>query len=128
MLLSAVGMAILFGSIDIDSLLYATYPPFGLVTISFMAIGSYLVFTGIANSAIFVAKDKELRREFYRNAVSHLDLLREIGVTEMEKELIKNYKSVEKNIKRPELRDRRFEKDEVREMLHDIVDDWTKKT
>jgi len=45
LLISAVGIAILFGSIDINSVLYATYPPFGLVTISFMAIGSYLVFT-----------------------------------------------------------------------------------
>ena len=52
LLISAVGMAILFGSIDINSLLYATYPPFGLVTISFMAIGSYLVFNGISNSAV----------------------------------------------------------------------------
>lgn len=114
LLISAVGMAILFGSIDINSLLYATYPPFGLVTISFMAIGSYLVFNGISNSAVLVARDKVLRKEFYRNAMSQLDLLRVIGVSQMEKELIDNYKSLEKRVKQPEITERRFEKDNVR--------------
>jgi len=36
----------------------------------------------LANSAVLVAKDKELRKEFYRNAASQLDLLRAIGVTQ----------------------------------------------
>ena len=126
LLISAIGMAILFGSIDINSLLYATYPPFGLVTISFMAIGSYLVFNGIYNSAVLVARDKELRKEFYRNAMSHLDLLRVIGVSQMEKDLIDNYKSLEKRIKQPEITGRRFEKDNVRDALHGLVDDLDK--
>jgi len=126
LLISAVGMAILFGSIDINSLLYATYPPFGLVTISFMAIGSFLVFNGIYNSAVLVARDKELRKEFYRNAMSHLDLLRVIGVSQMEKDLIDNYKSLEKRIKQPEVTGRRFEKDNVRDALHGLVDDLDK--
>ena len=126
LLISAVGMAILFGSIDINSLLYTTYPPFGLVTISFMAIGSYLVFNGIYNSAVLVARDKELRKEFYRNAMSHLDLLRVIGVSQMEKDLIDNYKSLEKQIKRPQITGRRFEKDNVRDALHGLVDDLDK--
>jgi hypothetical protein len=126
LLISAIGMAILFGSIDINSLLYATYPPFGLVTISFMAIGSYLVFNGISNSAVLVARDKVLRKEFYRNAMTQLDLLRVIGVSQMEKDLIDNYKSLEKRIKQPETTGRRFEKDNVREALHGLVDDLDK--
>lgn len=126
LLISAVGMAMLFGSIDIDSILYATYPPFGLVTISFIPMGAYLVFTGIVKSASLVAKDKELRKEFYRTAMSQLELLRAIGVTEMEKELLKNYQTIERRVKEPEKKYRRFEKDEFREMLHDVVDDLGK--
>jgi hypothetical protein len=47
LLISAIGMATLFGSIEIDPLLYAAYPPFGLVTISFMPIGAYLLLKDI---------------------------------------------------------------------------------
>src|SRR6476620_11211162 len=42
LLISAIGMTILFGSIDIATLQYRLYPPFGLVTEAFMPIGSYL--------------------------------------------------------------------------------------
>jgi len=126
MLISAIGIAILFGSIEIDTLLYATYPPFGLITTSFMPIGSYLVFSGITLSATLLARDKELRKEFYQTAMSELTLLKTIGVTEMEKEIIKSYKSIEKRNKASERKETRFEKDYVREILHDVVDDLDK--
>lgn len=125
LLITAIGMAILYGSIEIETLLYATYPPFDLVTISFMPIGSYLVFKGITLSAKFLARDKELRAAFYDTAMSQLSLLRTIGVTQMEKEMIKSYKSIEKRTKL-DLKDTRFEKDNVREILHDVVDDLDK--
>ncbi len=41
LIISAIGISILFGCIGANSLLYAIYPPFGLITISFMPIGAY---------------------------------------------------------------------------------------
>jgi hypothetical protein len=125
LLICAIGMAILYGSIEIDTLLFATYPPFGVVTISFMPMGSYLLFTGILLSARLVARDKELRREFKNVAMSQLGLLKTIGVTEMEKQLIKTYKSVDKHT-RSLGEGTRFEKDEIREALHGLVDEMDK--
>ena len=126
MIISGVGVFLIFSADQAATLSLVPYPPFGLATISILCIGAYMMLVGIYNSATLVAKDKELRKEFYRNAMSQLDLLRAIGVTEMEKEVIKNYKSIEKRIKSPEMRDRRFERDEAREILHDIVDDLDK--
>jgi hypothetical protein len=126
LLITAIGIAILYGAIEIDTLLFATYPPFGVVTVSFIPMGSYLVFSGIVLSARLVAHDKDLRSEFYKTAVSQLNLLKTIGVMEMEKELIRTYKSVKKQHKLPEMDTRRFEKDNVREALHDAVDELDK--
>lgn len=125
LLISAIGMAILYGSIEIDTLLYATYPPFGVVTASFIPMGAYLVFTGIIRSASLVAQDSELRREFYNTAKSQLSLLKSIGVTQMEKELIKKYKSIDKRARSLD-EDSRFEKDNVKEALHGLVDELDK--
>jgi hypothetical protein len=125
LLISAIGMAILYGSIEIDTVLYATYPPFGVITASFIPMGSYLLFTGILRSAKLVARDKELRREFYNSAMNQLSLLKTIGVTEMEKELIKKYKSIDKRTRSLEEYST-FEKDEVKEALHGLVDDLDK--
>jgi hypothetical protein len=122
LLISALGIAIFFGSLEIDSFLYATYPPFGLVTMSFMAMGSYLIYTGIINTAALVARDKELRKEFYRSAMSEYDLLKVIGVSEMEKELLKSYKAIDKRTRSLQ-KDSSFEKDRVKEALHGLVDE-----
>ena len=94
LLISAIGMAILFGSIDIATLQYRLYPPYGLVTEAFMPIGSYLLFIGIFTSATGVARDTNLRKEFYKSAKSQLGLLKTIGVTQMENELLKEYKPI----------------------------------
>jgi hypothetical protein len=94
LLVSAIGMAILFGSIDITTLQYRLYPPYGLVTEAFMPIGSYLLFIGIFTSATGVATDTNLRKEFYKSAKSQLGLLKTIGITQMENELLKEYKPI----------------------------------
>jgi hypothetical protein len=125
LLISGMGMAFLYASIEIDTLLYATYPPFGVVTVSFIPIGSYVLFTGILRSARLVSRDKELRKEFYKTAASQLRILKTIGVTEMEKELIKSYKSVENHTRSLE-KDSRYEKVNVREALHGPVDEMDK--
>jgi len=122
LLICAIGMAILYGSIEIDTLLYATYPPFGVVTVSFMPMGSYLLFTGILLSATLVARDKELRKEFYNTAISQMNLLKTIGVTEMEKQLMKRYKSIDKGT-HPLEKHISIEEDNVKEALHGLVDD-----
>ena len=78
LLICAIGMAVLYGSIEIDTLLFATYPPFGVVTVSFMPMDSYLLFTGILLSARLVARDKELRMEFYNSAMSQIVFLKQL--------------------------------------------------
>jgi hypothetical protein len=118
-------MATLFGSIEIDSILYATYPPFGLVTISFMPIGSYLLFTGLFLSATVAARDIELRKEFYKSAMSQLTLLKTIGVTEMEKGLLKSVKFIESRVSSLEKDETPFVEEldieKIREILHDVL-------
>jgi hypothetical protein len=93
--------------------------------VSFIPIGSYVLFTGILRSARLVSRDKELRKEFYKTAASQLRLLKTIGVTEMQKELIKSYKSVENRTHSLD-KDSRYEKVNVREALHGPVDEMDK--
>jgi hypothetical protein len=121
LLISAIGMAILFGSIDIAALQYRLYPPFGLVTEAFMPIGSYLLFIGIFTSATGVARDAKLRKEFYKSAKSQLGLLKTIGITQMENELLKEYKPLLDRSMIIEKYDQQIEKEEVKEIIHDVL-------
>lgn len=119
---TAVGITVLFGSLEIGTLLYAVYPPFGLVTISFMPIGSYLVLNGIFASAINVSRDSELRRELYKSAERQLNILGTIGVTQMERDLLKKFKSMEKAAVMTGRTEEDYSEDEdVKDIVRDVL-------
>ncbi len=122
LLTSAIGMAVLFGSIEIATLQYKTYPPYGLVTEAFMPLGAYLLFIGLFTSATSVARDAKLRKEFYKSAMSQFNLLKTIGITQMEKELLKEYKPVlarSNELEEPQLQP--LEQSDVKEIIHDVL-------
>ena len=96
LLISSIGMAILFSSLEITPLQYRIFPPYGLVTEAFLPIGAYLLFVGIFTSAKHISRDAELRKEFYKSAASQLSLLKATGISQMEKELEAQVESMEK--------------------------------
>ena len=123
-LISAIGIAILFGSVEITTLQYRVYPPFGLVTEAFMPLGAYLLLVGLISSATSVARDAKLRREFYKNAKSQISLLKTIGITEMEKELLKDYKPVLARLDEiEEAQYQPLEQSDVKELIHDVLNE-----
>ena len=83
--ISGIGILLLFGSSVIHGLNYIAFPPFGLVTISFLALASYLLLVGIYTSARELAKDTVIRREINRVVEREFGLLRQIGMAELNK-------------------------------------------
>jgi hypothetical protein len=59
--LAGCGIMLLFTSNQVMSLTYLDYPPFGIITVSFLGLASYLMFIGIYTSSICIAQDRELR-------------------------------------------------------------------
>ncbi len=122
LLMSAIGIAILFSSIEISPLQYRIFPPYGLITEAFMPLGAYLLFIGIFTSATNVARDAKLRKEFYKNAVSQFNLLKIIGVTQMKKELLKEYKPVlARSNELEETQSQPLEQSDVKEIIRDVL-------
>ena len=66
-----------------------SYPPFGLVTISFMGLASYLILVGIYAAAISVSEDTKLRQSIRKIAVKESSLLDSIGSGQMEQQIEK---------------------------------------
>ena len=122
LLISCIGMTILFSCIEITPLNYKVFPPYGLITEALIPLGTFLLLVGIFTSATLVAQDSELRKEFYNTAMSQLTLLKTIGVAEMEMQMVKRYKSIDRGARSLE-KNSSFEKDNVKEALHESVDD-----
>ncbi|MGB0028259.1 MAG: hypothetical protein WBP64_15595, partial [Nitrososphaeraceae archaeon] len=123
LLISSIGIAILFGSVEITPLQYHVYPPYGLITESFIPLGSYLLLVGISISAKNISQDAELRKEFYRRAESQLNLLKAIGVSEMEKELMKQVASLQKRSSITEIPDETLEDEKVKVIIREVLDE-----
>jgi hypothetical protein len=129
LLISSIGMAILFGTFEISPLQYHVYPPYGFITQSFIPLGAYLLFVGIYTSAKNISRDSELRKELYKSAASQLTLLKAIGVSQMEKELEKQVKFVQKRSRISEKKDEfhleeeNLEEENVKEILHDVLNE-----
>jgi len=87
MIISAYGFVILFTSIQSIVISSAFYPPFGLASVSFMGLASYLVVVGIYYSAISFAHDVTLRQSIRESAIKESKLLDSIGTAHMEQEI-----------------------------------------
>ena len=92
------------------------------MTEAFIPVGAYLLFVGIITSAKHISRDAQVRKEFYKSASSQLTLLQTIGVSQMEKELEGQIKSLEERFKPLETQDEPDLKDEeIKEILHDVL-------
>jgi hypothetical protein len=126
LLISCIGMTILFSSVEITPLQYKVLPPYGLITEAFIGLGSFLLLVGIFTSAVNVSQDGELRRDFRKSAMAQLNLLRTIGIAQMEKELVKNFKLAEKHDTSLETT-QDYSEENVKQIVHEVLEELKQK-
>jgi hypothetical protein len=99
MMISAYGLVLLFISQQAIAIVASpSYPPFGLVTISFVGMSSYLFLLGIYSSAISVSHDLSLRDSIRKFTLGEFRLLDGIGSAEWRTKLEGDVrKLIEKN-------------------------------
>ncbi len=91
---SGIGICLLFLSSHITNLTLLPYPPFGLMSISFAGISSYLLFIGLYQSAIITSKDSIIRSLIRKSAGDELRFIGNIGVSEMERNITSQFRQV----------------------------------
>jgi hypothetical protein len=94
MTISGYGLVLMFISNQAVLLVNTFYPPFGLVTVSFMGLSSYLLLLGVYSSAISVSEDSRLRQSIKQAALREPQLLDSIGTAQMEQEIQKRVLAV----------------------------------
>jgi hypothetical protein len=89
MTLAAFGFILLFISNQI-SLTASSYPPFGITTLMYLGLSSYLLLMGLYSTAVSLSEHAQLRKSI-RNSIDqqHSRLLDHIGMSELQKEIDK---------------------------------------
>jgi hypothetical protein len=123
LILTGIGIMLLFASKDISSLVIASFPPLGAVSIAFMGIASYLVYVGIYNSALLAARDKKLRNDLRAKIEDNMKMLRSIASSQDRLELEKSAKELMRISGHLQERDDQPEltQNEIREIVNDVI-------
>ena len=67
----------------------APYPPYGIITMTFLPLSSNMIFLGLYSTAISISQDNQLRRSIKKVAAENQNLLGSIGTAQREAELWK---------------------------------------
>ena len=65
----------------------AAYPPFGIVSVSFVGLSCYLIYVGLYSSAVTVSQDTALRLSIRKSLTDQSKFLHSMGTAHMEQEL-----------------------------------------
>ena len=95
MIIAAYGF-LLFYIAGSATVFQASYPPYGLVSVSFTGLSCYLIYNGLYFSAISVSQDITLRQSIRKSVMEQSKLLDSIGTAEMEREVQKQVLTVVK--------------------------------
>jgi hypothetical protein len=126
LIISSIGIVLLFSSMQPGMPFYATYPPFGLVTLLFLGLSSYMLLVGMLGIAANVSRDTELRREIYKGLELNSDMLKKMGMAEMQRELERRILPMANKIKlSEEMRDRIRDpsEEEVKIIINDVLNE-----
>ena len=94
--LSTIGIILLSISNQDGGLYLLPYPPFGLPTITFMGISSYMLFVGLYYSAISISLNAELRKSIEKSVEQEFSFVSKIGLYQMEDEIQTRVKTITK--------------------------------
>jgi hypothetical protein len=120
---SSIGMMLLFSSKNVSTLILPSYPPIGIVAISFLGLASYLLLLGIYSSATITARDIKLRKYLNKKVEKDTTLLNNIAYAENESEIQKNVKSLMDYSSQWQENTNQYEinQQEIKEIINDIL-------
>jgi hypothetical protein len=96
MKLSAIGIMLLSISNQDASIYLLPFPPFGLLTITFMGLSSYLLYIGIYYSSISISMNAQLRKTIESSVEEQFKFVTKMGTSQMENEIQNRVKGITK--------------------------------
>jgi hypothetical protein len=96
MVLSSVGLMLLFSLSDLNSVRIAPYPPFGIASASVFSLAAYMMLFGLFLTATAISVNTEVRKSL-RNYVE-TSMLESMGLSEMEEKVNMRIRSLSKSL------------------------------
>ena len=123
LILTGIGMILLFGSKDISTLVLTSYPPLGATSITFIGIASYLVYIGIYRAATLTSRDTFLKKNLREKIENNVNLLRSISSSQFRIDTERHVKSLMNRSSewQQEGTQQEMTPEEVRSIVNDVI-------
>ena len=129
--MSAYGFILLSISSQV-TLVASSYPPFGITTLMFSGLSSYLLLIGLYSTAVSLSQHAQLRKSIRKSIdEQHFKLVDQIGVSEVQREMDKRITPlIQRYSEQMNARsavDSSISEDELKEYLQEVLRDLHKK-
>ena len=123
LIISSIGIIALFSSMQPGMPFYAAYPPFGLVTLLFLGLSTYMLLVGMLGMAANVSRDSKLRQEIYKGLEVDSDMLKKIGMAETQREIVRRVLPLADKIRMSEEMRERTDpsQEDVKTMIEEVL-------
>jgi hypothetical protein len=121
LILTGIGMMLLFSSKDFSSLNYSSYPPLGAVSIGFIGLASHMVYIGIYGTARLSASDKKLGADLRKKIENNSNLLESIALAQNQIETEKAVKDIMKFTSEREMEETPMSQEEIKQIVNDVI-------
>jgi hypothetical protein len=97
-IITGIGFILLLGANATSLIIITTYSPWGILSVTFMITGSYLIIVGLDSAAFYIATDSSLRGIIARSPRHEYDFLKSLGRNEAENIVTDKVNSISKQV------------------------------
>ena len=97
-IMAGAGLILLFGASTSSLVIMATYPPWGVISMTFLITGSYSLLVGLDSAAFYLATDSSLRKIIATSSQKEHDILKALGHAESQRMVIDKVNNISKRV------------------------------
>lgn len=97
-ILIGIGLILLFSANASSLIIMTPYPPWGVISTTFLIIGSYSLIVGLDSTAFYLATDSSLRRIIAKSPQKEFDILKSLGYSEAQQIVTNKIEDISKQV------------------------------
>ena len=94
--MTGIGLILLFAANSSSLIIMTTYPPWGVLSITFMIIGGYFIVIGLDSAGLYIATDSSLRKVIQKSPLKDYDILKSLGQSKFQDAILNRVQHVSK--------------------------------
>jgi hypothetical protein len=98
MMMAGIGLILLFGANAASLVILTTFPPWGILSMTFLITGSYCLLVGLDSAGFYIATDSSLRRIIHKSPQKGYDILKSLGHAELQDIVADKIQNISKEV------------------------------